>query len=377
MMLQHKYTHTYYIHTSSFSCLHKIIGQHFTKYVLKNYNHVSFQAALMILLTAQRQSAAGESSLLSQPEVVNVLQSLVNSAEAANDPGVRNTNPYSELLQIPSLGMALGVTPDTVPVPHSKSPPPVIANNMNLLNNTQSLTQLLGVISSQPSSTGDKPAPVPAPAKESSIPDMVTSVRPALMSMPPPQTTNQLQQQLIQQHQQQQAQLQQQQQILQQHQQQQLLQAQLAAVGQLQTVVSQPPLQFAAPPLYSMTPSPLLMSQGILMDPTGMSALMPPPLMLPPVQGAHYLMPQQQQNAFDIRLPALTSPPSISPVSRLTTSSSVTPSTPSPVSLKRKASIPPSPEDSPKGPYIGQHSQGLGGHYADSYWERKRFKQGF
>ena len=77
----------------------------------------------MILLTAQRQSAAGESSLLSQPEVVNVLQSLVNSAEAANDPGVRNTNPYSELLQIPSLGMALGVTPDTVPVPHSKSPP--------------------------------------------------------------------------------------------------------------------------------------------------------------------------------------------------------------------------------------------------------------
>merc|ERR1712003_599113 len=120
-----------------------------------------------------------------------------------------------------------GVTPDTVPAPHSKSPPPVIANNMNLLNNTQSLTQLLGVISSQPNSSGDKPAPAPAPAKESCIPDMVTSVRPALMSMPPPQTTNQLQQQLIQQHQQQQAQLQQQQQILQQHQQQQLLQAQL------------------------------------------------------------------------------------------------------------------------------------------------------
>ena len=329
----------------------------------------------MILLTAQRQSAAGESSLLSQPEVVNVLQSLVNSAEAANDPGARNTNPYSELLQIPSLGVALGVTPDTAPAPHSKSPPPVIANNMNLLNNTQSLTQLLGVISSQPSSSGDKPAPAPAPAKESSIPDMVTSVRPALMSMPPPQTTNQLQQQLIQQHQQQQAQLQQQQQILQQHQQQQLLQAQLAAVGQLQTVVSQPPLQFAAPPLYSMTPSPLLMGQGMLMDPTGMSALMPPPLMFPPVQGAQYLVPQQQQNAFDIRMPVLTSPPSNSPVARLTTSSSVTPSTP--VSLKRKASIPPSPEVSPKGPYIGQHSQGLGGHYADSYWERKRFKQGF
>merc|ERR1712158_247394 len=44
---------------------------------------------------------------------------------------------------------------------------------------------------------------------------------------------------------------------------------------------------------------------------------------------------------------------------------------PSPGGLKRKASIPASPEDSPQGPYIGQHSQGLGGHYADSYWQKK------
>ena len=126
----------------------------------------------MILLTAQRQSAAGENSLLSQPEVVNVLQSLVNSAEAASDSGIRNSNPYSELLQIPSLGVALGVAPDTIPSPHSKSPPPVIANNMNLLTNTQSLTKLLGVISSQPSSSGDKTAPTPAPAKENTVPDL-------------------------------------------------------------------------------------------------------------------------------------------------------------------------------------------------------------
>ena len=54
------------------------------------------------------------------------------------------TNPYSELMRIPSLGMALGVAPDSVPAPHSKSPPPVIANNLNLLSNTQSLNQLLG-----------------------------------------------------------------------------------------------------------------------------------------------------------------------------------------------------------------------------------------
>uniref|UniRef100_H3AA82 Ribonucleoprotein, PTB binding 1 n=1 Tax=Latimeria chalumnae TaxID=7897 RepID=H3AA82_LATCH len=32
----------------------------------------------------------------------------------------------------------------------------------------------------------------------------------------------------------------------------------------------------------------------------------------------------------------------------------------------------PSPEPSPEGPYVGQHSQGLGGHYADSYLKRKR-----
>ncbi|XP_068130492.1 ribonucleoprotein PTB-binding 1 [Hyperolius riggenbachi] len=32
----------------------------------------------------------------------------------------------------------------------------------------------------------------------------------------------------------------------------------------------------------------------------------------------------------------------------------------------------PSPEPSPEGVYVGQHSQGLGGHYADSYMKRKR-----
>ena len=52
------------------------------------YN-VPLQAALMILLTAQRQAAAGEMSLLAQPEVVQVLQSLVcsdNTASAAASP---------------------------------------------------------------------------------------------------------------------------------------------------------------------------------------------------------------------------------------------------------------------------------------------------
>lgn len=48
--------------------------------------------------------------------------------------------------------------------------------------------------------------------------------------------------------------------------------------------------------------------------------------------------------------------------------------TPPSAGNKRKLPIPPSPEQSPDGPYIGQHSQGLGGHYADSYWAKKRAK---
>ncbi|XP_069798461.1 ribonucleoprotein PTB-binding 2 [Narcine bancroftii] len=46
----------------------------------------------------------------------------------------------------------------------------------------------------------------------------------------------------------------------------------------------------------------------------------------------------------------------------------------SPVSGQKRAStyLLPSPEVSPDGNYIGQHSQGLGGHYADSYYKKKR-----
>lgn len=72
-------------------------------------------------------------------------------------------------------------------------------------------------------------------------------------------------------------------------------------------------------------------------------------------------------------VPAVSCPPPTSPTSSAATFSSL-PGTPSSSSggTKRKASIPPSPEQSPQGPYIGQHSQGLGGHYADSYWNAKR-----
>ena len=44
-----------------------------------------------------------------------------------------------------------------------------------------------------------------------------------------------------------------------------------------------------------------------------------------------------------------------------------------PIGQKRKYNrLLPSPEPSPEGNYIGQHSQGLGGHYADSYFKRKK-----
>ena len=33
----------------------------------------------------------------------------------------------------------------------------------------------------------------------------------------------------------------------------------------------------------------------------------------------------------------------------------------------------PSPEPSPETDFIGQHSQGLGGHYAETYLKRKRY----
>ncbi|KAM8793875.1 ribonucleoprotein PTB-binding 1 [Eudromia elegans] len=57
------------------------------------------------------------------------------------------------------------------------------------------------------------------------------------------------------------------------------------------------------------------------------------------------------------------------PAGSIPTPSSKTPGAPHKRALSR---LPPSPEPSPEGGYVGQHSQGLGGHYADSYLKRKR-----
>lgn len=416
------------------------------------------QAALMILLTAQRQAQSGENSLLHNPEVVNVLQSLVCQA---NDPMKPDMDPYAEIMSIPGITVALGQPPtQQVPAPISynvptsaagwakppqlvnstkerqvivtspnpgstspsnpqgKSPPPIIANNLNLLSNAQSLNQLLGVIS-KPIQSPPPPPPISQP-KTSSATTNITSIpqiqrqtpspvnqiqnqqRPALLGdcprpqIPSRQPPPNMQQQLAQQ-----ANMQQ---LLQvgQHQQQQLLQAQMTAVGQMHAAnqiqmnqqlagyypqyqqLQQGPFLIPGLPGLPMTGPPqagffiqppqqfgananLMGALGITNQ--GLLAGQPIPMSLP----------SMNTNSYQI-MPPMTSPvrspiPRISsPASSISSSSSYTPS---PTSLKRKASIPASPESSPQGPYIGQHSQGLGGHYADSYWQQKRLKQNY
>jgi len=386
------------------------------------------QAALMILLTAQRQAQAGENSLLHNPEVVNVLQSLVSQA---NDPMTPDSDPYAEIMNIPGITVALGQPPtqvtsypntsahtwqqpqiisntkdrqimttqsagDSNPTnPQGKSPPPIIANNLNLLSNAQSLNQLLGVISNPVQSA--PPPPQTSQSKTSVSPPSVTATqqiqrqtpspvvpaaaRPALLGdcprpqLPPTQPPPTLQQhQLVQQ-----ANMQH---LLQVGQQQQLLQAQMNAVGQLQANQLQMAGYYAP------------YQQGTFLLPS-----IPGVQMTGPPQAGFYIqqplgianhnilaaqslplsLPSMTANAYQI-MPPVTSPVR-SPLPRISSPassiSSSTPYTPPPSSLKRKASIPASPESSPQGPYIGQHSQGLGGHYQDSYWQKKRLKQNY
>ncbi|XP_064258107.1 ribonucleoprotein PTB-binding 1-like isoform X3 [Passer domesticus] len=64
-------------------------------------------------------------------------------------------------------------------------------------------------------------------------------------------------------------------------------------------------------------------------------------------------------------------PPSSDPVLALAAPGSH-PKTPQGAHKRGSAQLLPEPEPSPEGSYVGQHSQGLGGHYADSYLKRKR-----
>ena len=155
-----------------------------------------------------------------------------------------------------------------------------------------------------------------------------------------------------------------------------------------------PPVQFLAPPPQHLVhhlpllPQPpqqlfinpnLLPFQQVLVP--GLQVTGPPPgnifmqHLLPPVTLADMSnLVQPNINVPPPPPPSAKFPGSEESVPYSPTSSTSTSPYQTPKSLKRKASIPVSPEESPEGRYIGQHSQGLGGHYADSYWARKRLR---
>ncbi len=314
------------------------------------------QAALMILLTAQMQSqTGGDASLLQNPQVVNVLQSLVGNGAATAQQSPSNIN---ELLSNPALSPVfggqvaatmldqMGEKKEGATVPSS----PMVANNLNNLLNTQNLNQLLGSLN----------AAVPQSATSVST---SSTVNPTLVKTP---STASFHQQQIQQ---------QQQYLQQQH-----------------LVQQQPPPRPVL--LGDLTP----MARPLLPAPTAAASLGPPaaaaaPLLMAPPHGSLFfaglsaaftqhqqqLYPQQQQQMFPQSLlgynpAAFQFSPYAAAAAPTVATTSTGFMTPPPTTLgKRKLPIPPSPEQSPEGNYIGQHSQGLGGHYADSYW-RKRSK---
>jgi hypothetical protein len=379
------------------------------------------QAALMILLAAQQQAQTGDQSLLQNQEVVAVLQNLVCEAADPLQEAGGAVDPYAQIMRIPDLQLALG-QPMLAWQPEQplenrsylpSSPPPVIANNLNLLSNAQSLNELLGSITQGTAAPAQQltagaaqqqegpaghtgllpppPPPPPPPLQQPAAASLPNFSRPpppppppsaqlsyqhTALHLPPP-PLQQLQQQppiilsppppALQQQQLQQQQLQQQQMQQQQMQQQQMQQQQLQ---HLQQLLGQTPYIGGHPQFVPMTAA----FPGGLYTLSGISPYLNMPRL--PVAGpppAGFYLPAQQQllpppEGFTM-LPAnlAMGPPVSSPTSY---GSQV--GTPPPGSNKRKASIPPSPEQSPQGPYIGQHSQGLGGHYADSYWNVKR-----
>ena len=378
------------------------------------------QAALMILLTAHQQAETGQQSILHNQEVVNVLQDLVCESQQPRDP-------YAEMMSIPGLQAALGqppaprgaglpwsqnpVMPPAQPPPppfppHSApqttpisspptfhasqcasnsasansssqttfpptsgggpltSPPPLIANNLNLLSNTQTLNQLLSSLKGRDSTDFTSPPPSlpPPPPAVTSAPLAMPPNAPLIgrppfpnFAYPPP-----------------------------------------TIPPPFQNILSGPSLPFLGPPPFSQlgpAQAPALLLNNGLQPGLVMPGMLVPGLQVTgPPPAAIFMPPQPSQLIPHISLPSLghvqpppphsvpqpgIPPPSLPqpPAPRtvaLPPPPHSLPQTPSPHSLKRKASILPSPEESPEGGYIGQHSQGLGGHYADSYWAKKR-----
>jgi len=399
------------------------------------------QAALMILMAAQHQEEAekeGGSSLLQNQEVVEVLQNLVCGSRGQQQ-HENDIDPYAQLLSIPSLQVVLGHHQPQLPT--GNSPPPAIVNNLNLLNNTQTLNEMLGSLQSKsdgqldsvastqeiqpvtkppliaetppdfsrpppslmpPSLATHPPLPPPATKFLTPPPPMPPMAQSPPISLPTPHRT---------------------------------LSPLLANPGMFvqattsqcqvsQSMMPTNPL-FTSPPVTAQMPigSPFLNYPGIHGVPglpghymPGLEGLLTPPIQhhtglvmsspqptmffnpltggiipgLPPNMAGLLQLPQ-----LAVQHPSLTMPPPASPnlpppppiappTSRVVGIPSPPPQglppphhvvTSTPQSMKRKASILPNPEESPEGRrYIGQHSQGLGGHYAESYWSNKRTK---
>jgi len=413
------------------------------------------QAALMILMAAQHQADKEGACLLQNQEVVDVLQNLVCSRDEEGggtaDHCSPPQDPYAQLLKLPGLQMVLGEQQADSSqgrsdcVSTTTSPPPIIANNLNLLSNTQTLNEMLGSLTKTNTATNNqrevvpvlpttnqqplisespdfsKPPPNLLPPPPSIVPPPHPTAAPH--SLPPTPT-----------------------QFLTPPPMPAVPSTAVATMTAVPTPAAMPgfansglmsppqPTQHPLPhpqqqqqpglghhPLLSphfLTPahSPIPGGAGVssayinmnLPTPPGVQTMALPGMYVPGLSGLDGLLtpPLQPQSLFNnpglvyglpglvhgippmgsmLQLPSPVLPAGLPPApmthpAGLTVASAPPTSTmnlvtSTPQGVKRKASIPPSPEDSPGGrPYIGQHSQGLGGHYADSYWNRKRAK---
>ncbi|TRY74489.1 hypothetical protein TCAL_15657 [Tigriopus californicus] len=337
------------------------------------------QAALMILLTAQMESQAGESSILQNPQVVGTLQNLVN--QAANPSTQKDMSLNEILAQNPALdqvfkgplgtqqaqaapqpqqtrwnqgnsgkGPLIGSAAPSPPVyeqakavrpqesipgtpsnlvsaPKDASPtPPIVANNLNNLLNTQNLSQLLGSLTNEQVAANAAAVSQANDAlnqQRARRPQALPGQRPVLLGDPPGQVQGSHSQTHVQQ-----------------TQQQTTLSQTLQHAQQMQPIVSAP----------AMLPPQVSSGLGYAGLPNGGGGIMAAGYIQQPPIGTAFMAAPGGHVGHPLGF-----------------------ATPPPSGNKRKLPIPPSPEQSPEGPYIGQHSQGLGGHYADSYW-RKRAK---
>ena len=366
------------------------------------------QAALMILLTAQMQSQSGEPSLLQNPQVVSILQTLVNNA---GSPGVASSVPSSvaaatsssaptttdnkqndinELLKDPSLASVFNRNeqqhqqsrPALLDTPKTTSRPILLGNAPNtenvlvdnsLLSNTQSLTQLLGVLSSEQQQPQKQPQqqqqqvqvhqPPPPVATQPTAPQSVQQQQ-ALLANPPPTSYSGYYPASAAT-------------VAAPHQPQQRPVLLDGSSGSLMGFAPYSTNQFLLQP--QQPPQQLYMQPQMLLQGFGPAAAASIQ-----AQQAAYLGTPANMAVPQFMVPTTTSgyiptpigyhPSSQQPPQHTFNNEAATPPQGHQQGLKRRLNIPPSPEQSPEGTYVGQHSQGIGGHYASSYFSKKAKK---